>query len=160
MSSYPSGYDIVVHIEGLYGKGDEVKYWGAMPGTTSSQNRAFHEVDNVGTVVVRDDGSLVLRARTPRPFVSKKTGKVMPRCLYMKRRRRGRYANQWCDKVHAIFLLTDSRVKRIEKVRSIQHGLFTDEKKGFAVAENRREAGRLQRQGVVEVYIQRKINHK
>ena len=38
----------MVHIEGLYEKGDEVKYWGAMPGTTSSQNRAFHEVDNVG----------------------------------------------------------------------------------------------------------------
>ena len=152
--SYPPGYDIVVHIKGLYQKGDEVKYWGAMPGTTSSQNRAFHDVDNLGTTTVKDDGTLVVRARTPRPFVNRETGKIMPRCLYFKRRRRGRYSHEWCEKVHTLFLLTDRRVKRIEKTRVIPYGLFTHQcQSGISVAEDRHAAGRLQKQGIVEVYI-------
>ena len=51
-------------------------------------------------------------------------------------------------------------MKRIEKVRIIPHGLFTDEKKGFAVAENGK-AGRIQKQGVVEIgHSKVKINHQ
>ena len=117
-----------------------------MPGTTSSQNRAFHEVDNVGTAFVRNNGSLVIRARTPRPFVSKKTGKVMPRCLYMKRRRQDDTPISGATKCTQSFCSRTVRVKRIEKVRIIPHGLFTDGEKWFAVAENRREAGRIQKQ--------------
>ena len=70
--SYPPGYDIVVHIKGLYQKGDEVKYWGAMPGTTSSQNRAFHDVDNLGTTTVKDDGTLVVEQEHPDPLSTEK----------------------------------------------------------------------------------------
>lgn len=153
-SYYPTGYDIVIYISRLYEKGDLVKYWGAMPGRLSSEHRAFIDGDNEGVTTVKDDGSLVVRARTPRPFISKDTGKVMPRCLYFTRRRKGRYSDRWCDKVHTLFLLTDRRVNKIDRASSVPHGLFTDTN-AFHVAETRKKAGIMQKKGVVEAYIKR-----
>lgn len=154
MSSYPTGYDIVVYISGLYEKGDIVKYWGAMPGRLSSEHRAFIDGNNEGVTTVNEDGALVVRARTPRPFISKDTGKVMSRCLYFTRRRRGRYSDRWCDKVHTLFILTDRRVNKIDRALSVPHGLFTDTN-AFHVAGTRKKAGIMQKKGVVEVYIKR-----
>ena len=153
--SYPCGYDLSLVVR-LYQPGDEIRYWASMPGRLTSEHRAFHSSDNKGTTRVREDGTARIRMRTPRPYVSRATGKAVPRAVFVQRRRRGRHADEWASKVHSVMILTDSRVRRLERVLFVTHGLFVnqhDRADRFRVASDVKEAAKMQRSGVVEVLV-------